>query len=114
MGPRCRPQEGNMRALRIATAMCVAAALLSLSLATVAAHDDGDHEGDHQDTIWLAILRGKFETPPRHTPARGFALFSMHGACVDHLIVVRTFSNVIAAHNHCDPPSVAHPVDVTL
>ena len=103
-----------MRVLRIATAMCVAAALLSLSLATVAAHHDGDHEGDHQDTIWLAIMRGKFETPPRDTPARGFALFSMDGGSVDYLILVSKISNVFAAHIHCGAPGVAGPVGVTL
>src|SRR5207249_402096 len=67
-----------MRALRIAMAMCVAAALLSLTLATVAAHDDGDHRGGHQDTIWLAIMRGKVETPPRDTPASGNAYVNVH------------------------------------
>jgi len=103
-----------MRALRIAMAMCVAAALLSLTLATVAAHDDGDHRGGHQDTIWLAIMRGKFETPPRDTPARGFALFSMDGGSVDYLILVSKISNVFAAHIHCGAPGVAGPVGVTL
>src|SRR5438067_13406642 len=102
-----------MRALRIAMAMCVAAALLSLTLATVAAHDDGDHRGGHQDTIWLAISGGKFETPPRDTPARGFALFSMDGGSGYYLIVVSKSSNVFAAHIHWGPPGCAAPVGVT-
>src|SRR5438552_17975367 len=87
---------------------------MHLAPASVAAHDDGAHEGDHQDTIWLAILRGKFETPPRDTPASGFAPFSMDGGSVDYLIVVSKISNVFAAHIHCGPSGDAAPVGVTL
>src|SRR5438552_18145345 len=86
---------------------------MHLAPASVAAHDDGAHEGDHQDTIWLAILRGKFETPPRDTPARGFALFSMDGGSVDYLIVVSKISNVFAAHIHCVRLGVAVSIGVT-
>src|SRR2546430_4142418 len=64
-----------MRALRIAAAICVAAALLSLSLAVVSAHRGGDGQDEDQNTVWVAILRGASETPPRDTPARGVALF---------------------------------------
>ena len=98
-----------MRALRIAAAMCVAAALLSLSLAVVSAHQDG-----HQDTVWVAIMRGSFETPPRDTPARGVALFFMGEGSVDYVIIVKKISNVFAAHIHCGAPGVAGSVGVTL
>jgi hypothetical protein len=107
-------RERNMRALRIAAALFVAAALLSLSLAVVSAHDDGDHQGDHQDTVWVAIMRGAFEVPARDTPARGLALFFVGESSVDYVILVKKISNVFAAHIHCGVPGVAGPVGVTL
>ena len=103
-----------MRALRIAAAICVAAALLSLSLAVVSAHRDGDQSDEHQDTVWVAIMRGASETPPRDTPARGVALFHPNDGSVDYIIIVARISNVFAAHIHCGAPGVAGPVGVTL
>src|SRR2546430_13282479 len=103
-----------MRALRIAAAICVAAALLSLSLAVVSAQRDGDQQDDHQDTVWVAILRGASETPPREPPARGVALFHPNDGSVDYIIIVTRISNVFAAHIHCGAPGVAGPVGVTL
>src|SRR2546429_6376121 len=104
-----------MRALRIAAAICVAAALLSLSVAVVSGHRGGDGQDEDQNTVWVAILRGASETPPRDTPARGVALFLLgdHGS-VDYMIIVARISNVFAAHIHCGTPGVAGPVGVTL
>jgi hypothetical protein len=107
-------RERNMRALRIAAAFFVAAALLSLSVAVVSAHDDGDQQGDHQDTVWVAVMRGAFEVPARDTPARGLALFFVGESSVDYVILVKKISNVFAAHIHCGVPGVAGPVGVTL
>jgi len=104
-----------MRALRIVAAICVAAALLSLSLAVVSAHRGGDGPTEDQNTVWAAILRGASETPPRDTPARGVALFFLgDDGSVDYMIIVARISNVFAAHIHCGAPGVAGPVGVTL
>src|SRR2546422_4947379 len=103
-----------MRAFRIAAAICVAAALLSLPLAVVSAHRGGDGHDEDQDTVWVAILRGASETPPRDTPARGVALFFPNDGSVDYIIIVARISNVFAAHIHCGAPGVAGPVGVTL
>jgi hypothetical protein len=102
-----------MRAVRVAVAMFVAVALLSVSLSVVSAHDDrGD---DHGELSWIAKLAGRFEAPtPRVTPARGVALFSMEDGKVNYVIVVARISNVVAAHIHCGPPGVAGAVGVTL
>src|SRR3989475_11203421 len=104
-----------MRALRIAAAICVAAALLSLSLAVVSAHRGGDGHDEDQNTVWVAILRGASETPPRDTPARGVALFLLgDDGSVDYMIIVARMSNVFATHIHCGTPGVAGPVGGTF
>lgn len=104
-----------MRAFRIAAAIFVAVALLTVSLAVVSARDDGDHGDDHPGQFWIAIMRGEFEAPvPRDTPARGIALFHVGEDSVDYLIVVARISNVFAAHIHCGAPGVAGPIGVTL
>lgn len=105
-----------MRAVRVAAVTLMAVALLSVSLSVVSAHDDrGDNHGDHQGELtWMAKLRGTFETPPRDTPARGVALFSLEDGKVNYVILVARISNVIMAHIHCGAPGVAGPVGVTL
>ena len=107
-----------MRALRIAAAMLVAAALVSVSMAVASAHRDREEDGDHHGRsggVWFAIMRGRFEAPtPRDTPAMGVAVFHMSEGSMDYLIVVARISNVFAGHIHCGAPGVAGPVGVTL
>ena len=101
-----------MRAVRVAIAVFVAVVLLSVSLTVVSAHDNRGN--DRGQTVWVAKLLGKFETPPHVTPAHGVAIFFVDENVVHYMIVVARISNVVMAHIHCGAPGVAGPIGVTL
>jgi hypothetical protein len=106
-----------MRAISILAALCLMAVVVGVSFGATVARAENDEHGDHGDQAaeWVAILRGKFETPPRETPARGVAMFSMNDdGTLTFTLVVKKISNVFAAHIHCGPSGVAGPIGVTL
>jgi hypothetical protein len=69
-----------------------------------------------QPRKFQAAMSGADEVPPRDTPARGIARFTLSpdGTQLQYRIELKRISNVFAAHIHCGAPGVAGPIGVTL